>query len=153
MKVTKDGKVKLEKGEVRTGNFIVRDEGENKHIKVLDLNSCFTIRVDKSMPLGVWLDNMLGENGLNTIRTWCSAMWAVLSVAPDQEYVVGLVNAADANLKRHPDWYGYEPTDDDEANEQAAREVKEMKDFEDEVRNYEYEEKTGNGGERDGDGA
>lgn len=157
MKVTKDGKVKLDKGEVRVGNFFVRDEGENKHIKVADLNSCFTIRVDKSMPLGIWLDNMLklGDKGHETIRTWCSAMWAVLSVAPDQEYVVGLVDAADANLKRHPDWYGYNPTDDDEANERAAQEVKEMKEFEEEIKNIDdnVHHEEGNDPQRDGIGA
>lgn len=138
MKVTKDGKVKLEKGEIRVGNFFIRDEGENEHIKVVDLNSCFTIRVGKRMPLGIWLDNMLklGDKGLDTIRTWCSAMWAVLSVAPDQEYVESIVGAADANLKRHPDWYGYDMTDDDGANTSAAEEVREMKEFEEEVKNY-----------------
>lgn len=142
MKVTKDGKVKLEKGEVRIGNFFVRDEGENEHIKVVDLNSCFTIRVGKRMPLGIWLDNMLklGDKGLETVRTWCSAMWAVLSVAPDQEYVESIVGAADANLKRHPDWYGYDMTDDDDANTAAAEEVREMKEFEEEVKNIEVKD-------------
>lgn len=137
MKVTKDGKVRLEKGEVRIGNFFIRDEGDNGHIKATDLNSCFMVRVDKRMPLGIWLDNMLtrGAEAHETLKTWCSAMWAVLSVAPEQEYVVSLVEAADANLKRHPDWYGYDPTDDDSANEEAAREVREMGEFEDAVRN------------------
>lgn len=144
MKVTKDGKVKLEKGEVRIGNFFVRDDGENEHIKVVDLNSCFTIRVGKRMPLGIWLDNMLklGDKGLETVRTWCSAMWAVLSVAPDQEYVESIVGAADANLKRHPDWYGYDMTDDDVANAAAADEVRELEEFEEEVRNIEVKDEN-----------
>lgn len=145
MKTTKDGKVKLEKGEVRVGNFFVRDEGDTEYIKVTDLNSCFTMRIAKRMPLGIWMENMLDMSradgrALDTLKTWCSAMWAVLSVAPDQEYVVSLVDAADANLKRHPDWYGYNLTDEDAPNDDAAREVKEMKQFEEEVRNI--EEKT-----------
>lgn len=145
MKTTKGGNVKLEKGEVRVGNFFVRDEGDTEYVKVTDLNSCFTMRIAKRMPLGIWLENMLDMartdgRALDTLKTWCSAMWAVLSVAPDQEYVVSIVDAADANLKRHPDWYGYNPTDDDAANDDAAQEVKEMKQFEEEVKNI--EEKT-----------
>ncbi len=139
MKATKDGKVKLEKGEIRIGNFFIRDEGDNEHIKATDLNSCFMIRVDKRMPLGIWLDNMLkmGADAHETLKTWCGAMWAVLSVAPEQEYVVSLVEAADANLKRHPEWYGYDPTDDDAANEEAAREVREIGEFEEDLANLE----------------
>lgn len=157
MKVSKDGKVKLEKGEVRIGNFFIKDEGENEHIRAVDLNSCFTVRVDKNMPLGIWLDNVLkmGDAGHETIKAWCSTMWAVLSVAPDQEYIVGLVEAADASLKRHPDWYGYNLTDDDAENDKAAQEVKEIKDFEEEIRNLDAKEneKGKDGEQRDGDGA
>lgn len=145
MKLTKKGKVKLEPGEVRIGNYFLRDEGENEHIKVVDLDSCFTIRVDKRMPLGIWLSNILemGEKGHETLKTWCSAMWAVLSVSPDQEFVVSLVTSAVSNLERHPDWYGYDKSDDDAKNEEAAKEVKEMMEFEEEVSKEEPEDGDG----------
>lgn len=135
MKVTKDGKVKLEKGEVRIGNFFVRDEGENEHIKVVDLNSCFTIRVGKRMPLGIWLDNVLkmGDGGRESIRTYISVMWSLLSVAPDQEFVKDVLDVSERALRRHPDWYGFDPDGDDAS---ATEEVREMTEFEEEVKNY-----------------
>ena len=145
MKTTKDGGVKLEKGEIRVGNFFIRDEGENEHIKVTDLNSCFTIRVLKRMPLGIWLENMLDmarvdENAVNTLKTWVSVMWSLLAVVPDNDFIAEILKSADDALHRHPDWYGYKPSDDEEENAEAAREVKEMTDFEQEVKDLEKRE-------------
>ena len=140
MRITKDGKVKLEKGEVRIGNFFFRDEGENEHIKVTDLNSCFTIRVLKRMPIGIWLENVIemsrtDEVAVNTLKTWVSVMWSLLSVVPDDDFVKEIIGATEAALKRHQDWYGYNPSDDDAENKDAPDEVREMKEFEEAVRN------------------
>ena len=139
MKTTKEGKIKLEKGEMRIGNFFIRDEGENEHIRVTDLNSCFTIRVLKRMPLGIWLDNMMDmarvdENAVNTIKTWSAVMWSLLAVVPDDEFVRVLIKSTEEALNRHPDWYGYDKDADDD---EAIRDVKEMKEFEEEIRNLE----------------
>lgn len=128
MKTTKDGKIKLEKGEVRIGNFFFRDEGENEHIRVTDLNSCFTIRVLKRMPLGIWLDNMIDlskvdVNGGNTLKTWAAVMWSLLSVVPDDEFVRVLIKSTEEALNRHPDWYGYDKDADDD---EAIQDMKEM---------------------------
>ena len=137
MKTTKEGKVKLEKGEVRVGNFFFRDEAANEHVKVTDLNTCFTLRVLKRMPLGIWLDNMMDMartdgNAVDSLKTWASVMWSVLAVVPDDAFVKDLFAAAQAGLSRHPEWYGYDPEGDDG---DAAQEVKDIKEFEKEARN------------------
>lgn len=139
MKVTKEGNVKLEKGEVRVGNFFFRDEGENEHIRVTDLNSCFTIRVLKRMPLGIWLDNMMDLSrtdvkGGDTLKTWAAVMWSLLAVVPDDQFVKELIKSTEDALNRHPDWYGYDKDADDD---EAIQDVKEMKEFEEEIRNLE----------------
>ena len=139
MKVTKEGNVKLEKGEVRVGNFFFRDEGENEHIRVTDLNSCFTIRVLKRMPLGIWLDNMMDLSrtdvkGGDTLKTWAAVMWSLLAVVPDDDFVKELIKSTEDALNRHPDWYGYDKDADDD---EAIQDVKEMKEFEEEIRNLE----------------
>lgn len=139
MKVTKEGNVKLEKGEVRVGNFFFRDEGENEHIRVTDLNSCFTIRVLKRMPLGIWLDNMMDLSrtdvkGSETLKTWAAVMWSLLAVVPDDQFVKELIKSTEDALNRHPDWYGYDKDADDD---EAIQDVKEMKEFEEEIRNLE----------------
>ena len=136
MKVTKEGKVRLEKGEVRIGNFFIKDEGEYKPFKVSDLSNCFNIRVAKRMPLGIWLANILemGEKGEETLRTWTATMWAVLSMVPDQEFVTALVKAADANIERHRDWYGGKDVESMEEEDAAAlEEVKNLAEFEADV--------------------
>lgn len=152
MKTTKEGKIKLEKGEMRVGNFFIRDEGENEHIRVTDLNSCFTIRVLKRMPLGIWLDNMMDmaradENAVNTIKTWSAVMWSLLSVVPDDDFVRELIKSTEAALNRHPEWYGY---DKDANDDEAIQEVKEMKEFEEEIRRLE-ENKDGQENENPAD--
>ena len=139
MKVTKEGNVKLEKGEVRVGNFFFRDEGENEHIRVTDLNSCFTIRVLKRMPLGIWLDNMMDLSrtdvkGSETLKTWAAVMWSLLAVVPVDQFVKELIKSTEDALNRHPDWYGYDKDADDD---EAIQDVKEMKEFEEEIRNLE----------------
>lgn len=140
MKVTKEGKVRLEKGEVRIGNFFIKKEREDEYIKVVDLSSCFSLRVATRMPLGVWLLNILemGEEGRESIKTWIGTMWSVLSVCPDQEFVTDLVHAAERNLGRHPEWYGgrKEPaTEKDDA--EAIEEMKGMLEFEKDVEKVE----------------
>lgn len=137
MKTTKDGKVKLEKGEVRVGNFFFRDEGEDKYIRVTDLNSCFTIRALKRMPLGIWLDNMIDLSrvdvkGGDTLKTWAAVMWSLLAVVPDDEFVREIIKSTEDALNRHPEWYGYDKNADDD---EALREVKEIKEMEEALRN------------------
>lgn len=136
MRVSKDGKVKLERGEVRIGNFFIKDEGEDKHIRVVDLNSCFTVRVDKKMPLGIWLDNMLqkGEPGYESIKVWVSVMWSLLSVAPDQEFVEEVLDVAKSSMLRHPVWYGIKADATPDDDEEAAKEVEGVLEFESDLK-------------------
>ena len=139
MRVNKDGKVRLEKGEIRVGNFFVRDEGDNGYISAIDLNSCFKIRIQKRMPLGIWLGNIVetGEAGHSTIKTWVAVMWSLLSVVPDDQFVKELMTSTNDALNRHPDWYGFDPNGNDD---EAANEVREMVEFEQAAKEIEGDE-------------
>lgn len=103
---TKNGKIKLEKGDIRVGNFVLSIE--DQHIKVQDLNKFFTLRINKRMPIGILLDSLIkrGDEGRDSIKTYIAVLWSVLSVAPDNEYMQDLIKAAQDGLARHPDWYG-----------------------------------------------
>lgn len=103
---TKNGRIKLEKGDIRVGNFVL--SVEDQHIKVQDLNKFFTLRINKRMPVGIWLDSLIkrGDEGRDSIKTYISVLWSVLSVVPDNEYMQDLIKAAQEGLARHPDWYG-----------------------------------------------
>lgn len=136
MKLTKQGKIRLEKGEIRIGNFFVRDEGDNEHIRLSDLNSCFTLRVWKRMPVGIWLDNMLKscDGGKDSLKTYIAMMWSVMAVAPDNEFVTDMLKCAESALKRHPDWYGSKDDATQEEDKEAQEEVDGMMSLEEQVK-------------------
>lgn len=139
MKIKKDGTAKLERDEIRIGNFFVKRE--NEHMKIEDLNGVFSFRAYNRIPIGIWLENIWerakkGESvSESTLKTYIATMWSVFSVAPDDDYIKDMLQSADAALNRHPDWYGIKVDGTDEEHEEALREVKEMKQFEEEVKN------------------
>ena len=149
MKVTKKGIVKLEKDEVRVGNFFVKREEE--HIKIVDLNGVFSFRANRRMAIGIWLENtwlraMRGEEvGIENLKTYIATMWSVFSVAPDDAYIQDALTMAQNALGRHPDWYGIKADATDEENEQAAADVKGMKEFEQAIKNLPDESKVQDG--------
>jgi len=138
MKVTKDGNVKLEAYEIRIGNFFVKKERD--HIKIQDINAVFSYRANTRMPIGIWLENMWdgvkkGESGAEvTLKTYIAMMWSFFSVAPDNDFVKDVLRITEDALNRHPDWYGIKKDATAEEDAEAAREVKEMREFEDEVK-------------------
>ena len=105
---------------------------ENGHIKIQDINGVFSVRVSVRMPIGIWLKSIIekGAEGEATLKTYAAVLWSMLSVAPDNEFVQDILKSSQSALERHPDWYGYNKTDDEAANAEAAQEVKEMAEFE-----------------------
>lgn len=142
MRVTKDNKVKLEAGEVRAGNFFFKVEKE--HIKITDLGKLMSYRVQRKMAIGIWLENTIemGKDAEETLRTYAAAVWTFLCLVPDQEAVSGIVRLTEEAMKRHPDWYGYKPVDDDKADAEAVQEMQELHEFEESVKNMPETEKT-----------
>lgn len=130
MKVTKEGKVKLEAGEIRIGNYFIKREKE--HIKIQDLNAVFSLRLSVRMPIGVWLKSILekGAEGENTIKTYVAVMWSLISVVPDDELIQALLTNTQDALNRHPDWYGFKPNPTEEEQVEAEQEGKEIAEFE-----------------------
>ena len=148
MKVSKKtGKVKLEANEVRVGNFFVKCEEE--HIKLTDLNGVFSFRAHRNVPIGIWLENIWSramnadEGAINTLKTYIATMWSVFSVAPDDEYISDALQMANAALNRHPEWYGVKKDVTEEEDAEAIEEVKEMKEFEEEIKNMPEVEEGG----------
>lgn len=135
MKVLKD-KIKLDANEQRVGNFVIRDE--ESHMKVMDINSLFTHRAAKGVPVGMFLKQLYdgikggGSDG-NGLHNWLAVIFAVFSCIPDQEYLENIFKETEACMKRHPDCYGVKLDGTDEEDAAAVREVKEMMDFEGEV--------------------
>ena len=140
MKVNKKGEAKCEHGEIRVGNFFVKDEGVgdwNAHIKITDLSGSISHRVWKRMPIGIWLTNLLerkDEEALGSLKTYIGFMWSAFAVVPDNEYVQSVMDATKANFERHPDWYGAKRKEDEKADADALQSVRDMKEFEEDIK-------------------
>ena len=134
MKINKKGQVKLDPNEIRIGNFFIKRDSDQ--MKITDLNGVFHHSVSRRMPIGIWLEQVWarayhGEEGpTNTLKVYIATMWSLFSIAPDDEFIQAMLNASNDALKRHPDWYGYKPSDDEAENAEAAQEVKEMTELE-----------------------
>lgn len=138
MRVSKNGRPSLEKDEMRIGNFFVRRTPN--HIKITDINSVFLVSFSRRMPIGIWLENIFsrayngGEDAVRTLQVFVSTLWSVLSVAPDDEYIQDLLNGAKNALNRHPEWYGVKADATEDEDAEAIQEVKEMREFRDDLR-------------------
>lgn len=134
----------MERDEVRVGNFFVKREDD--HMKITDLNGVFSFRAMRTIPVGIWLENIWAratngdEGAVETLKTYIATMWSVFSVAPDDGYIKDALQMARDALNRHPEWYGIKPDATDAEHDEAASEVKEMREFEDEVREKTKEE-------------
>lgn len=130
MKVTKDGRVKLEFRERRAGNYFFKME--NGHIKIQDINGVFSVRVSVRMPIGIWLKSIIekGAEGEATLKTYAAVLWSMLSVAPDDEFVQDIIKSSQSALERHPDWYGFKADASEEENREAEQEGKELAELE-----------------------
>ena len=135
----KNGKVKLEAGEIRLGNFFIKEEKE--HLKVTDLNAVFSFRINKGIPVGLFLAQAVdairkGEKDHERgIGSWIAVLWSVLCTVPDKEFLETAYLATEDCMKRHPEAYGMKGDASEEEQEKAEGEVREMMDFEEEVKN------------------
>ena len=114
MKISKDGKIKLEKGEIRVGNFFAKRE--SGHIRLTDIHGVFSVRFSTRIPAGAWLDALmkLGKERGDSLKAYVATLWSALSVVPDQAFLDSLFRAVKDCLERHRDWYGAAEGDDAE---------------------------------------
>lgn len=133
----KNGKVKLDACERRIGNFIIRDE--NEHVKVSDLNQLFTHRASKRTPVGMFLkqcfDGLVSDESTGKgLGNWLAVIFTAFSVVPDVEWLTAVYEASEGCMKRHPEAYGYPADAIEQEDAAAAQEVKEMMEFEEQVK-------------------
>ena len=133
----KNGKAKLDACERRIGNFIIRDE--NEHVKVSDLNQLFTHRASKRTPVGMFLkqcfDGLVSNESTGKgLGNWLAVIFTAFSVVPDVEWLEAVMAASEACMKRHPEAYGYPADATEQEDAAAAQEVKEMMEFEEQVK-------------------
>lgn len=104
MKTTKDGKLKLAKGERQIGNFIYKDEPE--YIKISDINSAMTHRVSKHLNIGRLLEMALKERSDNYLANYASMTWLYSNIVTDEQFFMDINKACVDCVERHKEFYG-----------------------------------------------
>ena len=139
MKTTKDGKVKLEKNEVRVGNFFIKME--KGHVKVQDISSLASFRISRSVAAGMWLCAMVEKKAEDTLHIYAASLFSALLTVPDDEFVGRLSEAVGDAMKRHPEWYGVKREElSDEEQAKVVEEEKEKAEFVEQVRSLAQED-------------
>lgn len=133
MKITKNNEVKLARNDIRIGNFVA-SLGE-KSIRITDIGLAVRAAVSRDTFGGALLAMAFeDEKRREVLNLEASTLYYFLSTAKDQECYRDIVEALNRNVARHPDIYGKGEGTDGE-HEAAAREVRELRDFEDELKN------------------
>jgi len=129
MKVKKN-KVKLQRGDVRIGNFVYHAEKE--HYKVQDINGVFSLRLYGQMPAAMMMRAGLlnAQENEAFLHSYAAVMYNVLSCVPDEEFMKAINEAAIACVNRHKEFYGIK---DDVTPEEDAKIVQEEKELEEAV--------------------
>lgn len=137
MKVSKTGKLRLDANERRIGNFVLRKDEE--YMKVCDIGRIFIYSVRRDVPAGMFLaqcyDDFKDEETTKGIGNYIAVLWTFFSAVPDAQFLQDSYDAAYGCIKRHPEAYGFQAGEvTDDADAEALQAVREMTEFEEEVR-------------------
>lgn len=133
MKVTKEGKIKLADNDVRVGNFVA-SLGE-KTIRLTDINENIRVAFSRKTLNGAYLEQAFEDEKFHpALHLEAVTANFFLSVPKDAECLKKIMDALNENMERHPEVFGKQEGTDEE-HEAAAREVREMMEFEQEIKN------------------
>lgn len=123
MKTTKEGRLKLAKGERQIGNFIYKDEPE--YIKISDINSQMTHRVSKHLNIGRLLEMALKERSDNYLANYASMTWLYSNIVTDEQFFMDINKACVDCVERHKEFYGIKEDITTEQDAEILQEAKE----------------------------
>lgn len=131
MKIKK-GKVKLESGDIRVGNFVFHPE--KHHVKMCDVNDTISFRISVFTTNGRMLKMAMDGKKLDALQNYAIVMYNALGVAFDNTLLEDLNNAAISCMERHKDLYGIEDKPSDEKNEKDLGAVKDDMEVREEIK-------------------
>ena len=123
MKVGKDGRLKLAKGERQIGNFIYKNEPE--YIKICDINSQMTHRVAKHLNIGRMLEMALKEKQDNWLANYAAMTWIYSNIVTDEQFFLDIDKACVDCVNRHKEFYGIKEDIAKEKDDEILQEAKE----------------------------
>lgn len=132
MKVSKEGKVVITKADHRVGNFVWSNYSE--YVAFSDINRTIQTKVSKRTLVGQMLENAIREKSDNFLHNYGGILYYLNGVVPDQQFIEEVFKSTQDCLERHPELYGKADVTDEE-DAKIIQEEKELKEFEEEVRN------------------
>lgn len=132
MKVSKDGKLLVTKADHRVGNFVYSNYAD--YVAFSDINRTIQTKVSKRTLVGQMLENAIKGRNDNFLHNYAGVIYYLNGIVPDQRFIEEAFKAAQDCLERHPELYGRKAATDEE-DARIIREEKELKRFEEDVRN------------------
>lgn len=129
MKITKQGTIKLNKNDLRTGNFVWSKE--KSHIVVQDINTLFKLRISKNIAVGQLMEIAIDDKKTEWLHIYASIMFGVCCTVPDNEYLEELISLAEKCTERNKSIYYKE----EETDEEALQRVKEVQEAVETIQN------------------
>lgn len=125
MIVNRKGKIRLQHGDYRIGNFIFHEE--NEHIKVMDIAGIVSWRISTDTSIGMLVKEALKQKSDGWLKSYAASIFSQLCVVPDVPFFVKHAELVNAQTAAHPEYYGKaEPTDDKETDDKILQEEKEL---------------------------
>lgn len=123
MKTNKDGKIKLEPGEYRSGNFVYKREGT--HVKIIDINSQMSHRMACHLNVARLLNEALTLKSDNFLHEYASMLWLFSNVVPDRDFMREINDACVACINRDKELYGIKEDISKSEDDRILQDVKE----------------------------
>lgn len=123
--IIKKNKVKLQRGDVRVGNFVYH--AERDHYKLTDINGLFSVRIAGHTPMGMMMraacDDPQGNDTF--LHNYAAVIYNALSSIPDGEWMTEVNRASLDAVSRHREMYGIREDVSSEEDEAILRGVRE----------------------------
>ena len=123
MKVGKDGKLKLSKGERQFGNFIIKNEAD--YVKISDVCGYFTHRISKMLLMGRMIEGAFKDKEEMWLEHYAALVWYFSNVVADPQFFLDINKACHDCAHRHPELYGINEDLTEEEDKEILEEVKE----------------------------
>lgn len=125
MKTNRKGKIKLERGDYRAGNFIFHIEGN--HVKVMSISGMASWRISLDSSVGMLVAEGIKEKQDRWLGIYAASVFSHLLVVPDSDFFVKHAELVNAQTAEHPEFYGKaKPTDDKAEDDEILKEEKEL---------------------------
>lgn len=125
MKTNRKGKIILQRGDYRVGNFIFHEE--NNFIKVMATSGIVSWRVWIDSSVGMLVKQAIAEKHDNWLRTYAAMNFSQLLVVPDPVFFESHAKLVNDQVDAHPEYYGKtKPTDDKSIDDKILQEEKEL---------------------------